>query len=211
MNEPAAQGEADGQRHQGGDRIHREGALLHHPNRCESDGRGSLEDDPPTEGCHRGGGPEHLAGVAARSVMLFRPSMRIDLEKAEQSRLDPDDAGLAGEAFEQRRKKSRAGRLVLRLTWLLASLAAYFLFDMEPAMVALLGAILVVTGPTVIIPLLRHVRPTDRINKTLKWEGILIDPVGAVLAVLVFESVVAGSVESAPPNLPMGVRAAATR
>ena len=46
----------------------------------------------------------------------------IDLEKAEQSRLDPDDAGLAGEAFEQRRKKSRAGRLVLRLIWLLASL-----------------------------------------------------------------------------------------
>ncbi|MCA9171339.1 MAG: cation:proton antiporter, partial [Planctomycetales bacterium] len=56
----------------------------------------------------------------------------------------------------------------------------------------LLGAILVVTGPTVIGPLLRHVRPNRRVSSILKWEGIVIDPIGAVLALLVFESVVHG-------------------
>jgi NhaP-type Na+/H+ or K+/H+ antiporter len=53
----------------------------------------------------------------------------------------------------------------------------------------LLGAIFVVTGPTVVIPLLRHVRPTARVRNATKWEGILNDPVGAILAVLVFEAI----------------------
>ncbi|PHQ35883.1 cation:proton antiporter [Rhodopirellula bahusiensis] len=60
----------------------------------------------------------------------------------------------------------------------------------------LLGAILVVTGPTVIGPLLRQVKPSRRVASTLKWEGIVIDPIGAVLAVLVFEEVVVA--QSAP-------------
>ncbi|MFG0263530.1 MAG: cation:proton antiporter, partial [Rhodopirellula sp. JB055] len=59
-----------------------------------------------------------------------------------------------------------------------------------------LGAILVVTGPTVIGPLLRQVKPSRRVASTLKWEGIVIDPIGAVLAVLVFEEVVLA--QSAP-------------
>lgn len=60
----------------------------------------------------------------------------------------------------------------------------------------LLGAILVVTGPTVIGPLLRQVKPSRRVASTLKWEGIVIDPIGAVLAVLVYEEVVLA--QSAP-------------
>jgi len=51
----------------------------------------------------------------------------------------------------------------------------------------LIGAILVVTGPTVIGPLLRHVRPIGSTGPILKWEGIVIDPIGAMLAVVVFE------------------------
>ena len=54
----------------------------------------------------------------------------------------------------------------------------------------LLGAVLVVTGPTVVIPILRQIRPTGRVSSVLKWEGILIDPIGAILAVLVFESII---------------------
>ena len=61
----------------------------------------------------------------------------------------------------------------------------------EWSLALLLGAILIVTGPTVIIPLLRQVRPEAKINSLLKWEGILNDPIGAVIAVLVFESIVA--------------------
>ena len=77
------------------------------------------------------------------------------------------------------------------ITWLSIGLAAYFLLDFSAPMAALLGAILVVTGPTVIVPLLRHVQPNPRLASTLRWEGILIDPIGAVLAVLVFEAILA--------------------
>jgi NhaP-type Na+/H+ or K+/H+ antiporter len=72
-------------------------------------------------------------------------------------------------------------------------------------MAALLGAILVVTGPTVIIPLLRQIRPTDRIASILRWEGILIDPVGAVLAVLVYESMVLGTMSTLTDVAILGV------
>jgi NhaP-type Na+/H+ or K+/H+ antiporter len=83
------------------------------------------------------------------------------------------------------------------LTWVLGAAAAYYIIglDLQPAV--LLGAILVVTGPTVIVPLLRHVRPVHQVGSTLKWEGILIDPIGAVLAVLVFEALLAGGVDAA--------------
>jgi NhaP-type Na+/H+ or K+/H+ antiporter len=87
-----------------------------------------------------------------------------------------------------------AGRGVFRLvtigalvTWLLTSLSACWLFDFEPGMAALLGAVLVVTGPTVVAPLLRQIRPVRKVASLVKWEGIVIDPIGAVLAVVVFE------------------------
>jgi NhaP-type Na+/H+ or K+/H+ antiporter len=50
----------------------------------------------------------------------------------------------------------------------------------------MLGAILVVSGPTVVLPLLEFVRPSEKVRSVLKWEGVLIDPVGALLGVVVF-------------------------
>ena len=70
-------------------------------------------------------------------------------------------------------------------TWLIAAAAAHFLFDLSTELTLLLGAILIVSGPTVVIPLLRQVRPQSPIAETLRWEGIVIDPIGAVVAVLV--------------------------
>ena len=67
------------------------------------------------------------------------------------------------------------------------TVAAHVCFGFSWRLSALLGAILVVTGPTVIGPLLQQVQPHRRVANTLKWEGIVIDPIGAVLAVLVFE------------------------
>lgn len=75
------------------------------------------------------------------------------------------------------------------LTAVMAAIGAYFLFGMRPAAAALLGTLLVVTGPTVIGPILVSVRPNARISQLLRWEGIVIDPLGAVLALIVFESV----------------------
>lgn len=85
----------------------------------------------------------------------------------------------------------------LIVTWILSALAAYYVLDLEISLAILLGAILVVTGPTVIMPLLRFIRPTGRINSVLKWEGILNDPIGALLAVLVFEGIISGGLEQA--------------
>lgn len=80
-------------------------------------------------------------------------------------------------------------------TWAVISAAAYFILGLGLQLAVLLGAILVVTGPTVVIPLLRQVRPEKRVSSILKWEGILIDPIGATLAVLVFEGIINGGPE----------------
>ncbi len=104
----------------------------------------------------------------------------------------------------RRQELQEVGRLVRNLvslgaliTWFMSAAAAHILLGLEIGLAALLGAILVVTGPTVIVPLLRHVRPVARVASTLKWEGILIDPVGAVLAVLVFQVLLASGAREA--------------
>jgi NhaP-type Na+/H+ or K+/H+ antiporter len=96
------------------------------------------------------------------------------------------------------RELRELGRPVLRLcsvtvaiAWGLITLAGVLLgFAVEVAL--LVGAILVVTGPTVISPILRSLRPTRRVSALLRWEGIVVDPIGAILAVLVFQGVIAG-------------------
>lgn len=92
-----------------------------------------------------------------------------------------------------------AGGVVSRLvsvgvgvTWVISGVAAHYLLGLGWEMSLLLGATLVVTGPTVIIPLLKQIRPQGRVGSILRWEGIVIDPVGAILAVLVFEEIIAG-------------------
>ncbi|MGJ8672483.1 cation:proton antiporter [Rubritalea sp.] len=62
---------------------------------------------------------------------------------------------------------------------------------------AILGSILVVTGPTVIAPLLRHIKPSRKMSSIVKWEGIVVDPIGAIMAVLAFQAALAGDVETA--------------
>jgi len=87
------------------------------------------------------------------------------------------------------------------VTWLVATLAGHFIVGLDWRLSALLGAVLTVTGPTVIQPLLHHIRPTGPVGPTLKWEGIVIDPIGALLAVLVFEAIHAGTLENVFPAL----------
>lgn len=75
------------------------------------------------------------------------------------------------------------------VTWALAAVGSRLLVFETWQVAALAGAILTVTGPTVIGPLLRHVRPSRRAAAVARWEGIVIDPIGAALAVLVYEVV----------------------
>ncbi|MFI7413908.1 cation:proton antiporter [Streptomyces sp. NPDC049627] len=106
------------------------------------------------------------------------------------------DAGLG---LDLRRFAAHTRRVVLRLlwfgvlvTWLSAALLAMPLLGMSWSAAVMLGAIVVVSGPTVVGPLLTFVRPTDRVQRILVWEGSLIDPVGGILGALVFHAVVAG-------------------
>lgn len=101
------------------------------------------------------------------------------------------------------RELRETGRAVFRLvtvgiliTWLLTTLAAKLILGLATPVAVLLGAILIVSGPTVIIPLLHQVRPARRVGAVVKWEGIVNDPIGAVLAVLVFEIILSGGFQA---------------
>lgn len=76
------------------------------------------------------------------------------------------------------------------VTWVIIALASHWLLDFSWKLSFLFGAITVVTGPTVVVPMLRTVRPTANIAKILRWEGIVIDPIGAFLGVLVFQFII---------------------
>ncbi|RLC57733.1 MAG: hypothetical protein DRI30_03740 [Chloroflexi bacterium] len=83
------------------------------------------------------------------------------------------------------------------ITGFLGALGAHLIIGLDEGVAILAGAILVVTGPTVIVPMLEQIRPIGRVSTILRWEGIVIDPIGATLAVLVFEGVVVGDLGDA--------------
>lgn len=73
------------------------------------------------------------------------------------------------------------------VTFFGAAVAAHFIFYLTWEMSFLFSALIIVTGPTVITPILRNIPLKPDVSAVLKWEGILIDPIGALVAVLVFE------------------------
>ncbi|WP_165700466.1 cation:proton antiporter [Alienimonas californiensis] len=134
--------------------------------------------DDPLQG--RGGGaviPERLltpAVALAVAVILFEGGLSLkfrELREIGSAALGLCTAGAA-------------------VTGVLAAIAAKLLVFDTWQLAILAGSIFTVTGPTVIIPLLRQIRPNGRVGAVAKWEGIVIDPVGAVLAVLAFEGIV---------------------
>ena len=107
------------------------------------------------------------------------------------------DAGLG---LDLRKLTGHTRKVVIRLivlgvliTWALAAAVAAPLLGMSRGAAVMLGVILVVSGPTVVGPLLRFVRPTERLQRVLIWEGSLIDPVGGILGALVFHAVAAST------------------
>jgi NhaP-type Na+/H+ or K+/H+ antiporter len=78
------------------------------------------------------------------------------------------------------------------VTWLFGSLAVELLFDVPLEIAVLIGAILIVSGPTVVLPILDFIAPEAKVRSVLKWEGILVDPIGAIIAVVIFGSLDAG-------------------
>lgn len=78
------------------------------------------------------------------------------------------------------------------LNWLLIAAGAHYLAGLSGDIAMLFAALMIVTGPTVINPLLRTMRAENSVSQVLRWEGIMIDPVGALIAVLVFQYLLTG-------------------
>jgi len=99
----------------------------------------------------------------------------------------------------KRSEVKRVGPVITKLitlgsavTFFLAGTAAHFIFDLPWQISFLFSALIIVTGPTVITPILRNIPLKKDLSAVLKWEGILIDPIGALVAVLVFEFISIG-------------------
>lgn len=82
------------------------------------------------------------------------------------------------------------------ITWGAAALCGAFILGFPTSLALLFGAIIVVSGPTVVGPILEFVRPTARLRNLLTWEGVFLDPIGALLAVILFQAIKAGQAAS---------------
>lgn len=92
------------------------------------------------------------------------------------------------------------GRIVRNLcsigmlvTFAVIAWSASWLLDLDWRVASIVGAVLVVTGPTVIAPMLNTMKPVKEVDSILRWEGIVIDPIGALFAVLIFGVVTAAN------------------
>lgn len=103
------------------------------------------------------------------------------------------DAGLGLDLRKlARHTRGIVGRLLLYgvlLTFFVTGTVAPAMFGMPLRVAAMLGMILVVSGPTVVGPILDFVRPSDKVRRILIWEGTLTDPIGAILGALTFHAV----------------------
>ncbi|MFT7580305.1 MAG: NhaP-type Na+/H+ or K+/H+ antiporter/mannitol [Myxococcota bacterium] len=117
-----------------------------------------------------GHGLETVIGLAV-AVILFEGGLTLDVR------------GYARAPVTIRRMLS----VGVVITWLGMALAVWGILDWPVSMSLLAGSLVIVTGPTVISPLLRRMRVRERIHHALYWEGVLIDAVGVFVAVLCFE------------------------
>ncbi len=93
------------------------------------------------------------------------------------------------------------------ITWIVGTAAAAVFTDLSLGASFLLGSILVVSGPTVVGPILRTVRPSRSVASILKWESIFIDGIGAMVAVLTFDVVLIGLAGESPLSISLEVLA----
>jgi NhaP-type Na+/H+ or K+/H+ antiporter len=129
--------------------------------------------------------PQHLLGSAFQPLVSLAVAVILY------------DAGMS---LELRKLRGHTRRIVVRLivlgvpvTLAFGAIFAGLLLEMSPQAALMTGAILVVSGPTVVGPLLGFIRPVERLQRVLSWEGSLIDPVGGILGAVVFHAVLAGT------------------
>jgi NhaP-type Na+/H+ or K+/H+ antiporter len=134
------------------------------------------------------------------AVILFEGALNLDLKRL--------------------RREGRTIRALVTsgalITWVGAALAAHYILGWDWRLAILFGAMVIVTGPTVINPLLRSLRVKPSLATVLEAEGVLIDPIGAILAAITLEAVLApdagslaGHVVGLLPRLALGAGAGA--
>ena len=114
------------------------------------------------------------------------------------------EGGMSLKLGELRRVGSAVGQMVsvaVVVALIGGTAAAHYIAGFDFGLALLLGSILVVTGPTVITPMLKQIKPTANVSSVLKWEGIVNDPTGAILAVLVFEAIATGELHDPSMHL----------
>jgi NhaP-type Na+/H+ or K+/H+ antiporter len=89
------------------------------------------------------------------------------------------------------------------IIWVVVAALSHWIIGMHWAVAFLFGAIMTVTGPTVIMPMIQAVRPTRTVANILRWEGILVDPLGAIIAVLTFSVIIASQLTATWPEVPV--------
>lgn len=105
------------------------------------------------------------------------------------------EGGLTLRARDLKSERSVVLRLIsigALLVWVVGTLAAALFLDVSFEVAILLGAVLIVSGPTVVGPLLRQIRPYGSAGEILRWESILIDPIGVMIATIALEVIIAG-------------------
>ncbi|MFT9449530.1 cation:proton antiporter [Gluconobacter japonicus] len=105
------------------------------------------------------------------AIVVFEGGMALDIRQLRE----------AGEGV------ARLTMLALPINWVLGSLAAHYVAHLEWGTSMLFGAIIVVTGPTVVLPLLRSAKLQPKVAAFLRWEAIVNDPLGAILAAVVLQ------------------------
>ncbi len=121
---------------------------------------------------------------AAVAIILFEGALQLNLREIKESRRSIAHVILIGGS----------------LCWVMTSLAAHYVGGMQWAAATVLGGMLIVTGPTVVIPMLRHARLNKRVSSVLKWESIVNDALGVLAAVLAYEFFLASSGEGVTPG-----------
>lgn len=96
------------------------------------------------------------------------------------------------------------------VTWLVGALVISMVTDLDGPKAFLAGSVLIVSGPTVVIPILRRLMPDPPSGEILEWEGILIDPIGAtigivMLGVVLEDATLIGSITKITITLGAGV------
>lgn len=109
----------------------------------------------------------------AVAIILFEGSLSLDIREIKDSR----------------KSIFRISTIGSFIAWIAGSFAAHYLAGISLDVAFIIGGIFIVTGPTVIMPLLRQAKLKERPATILKWEGIVVDPFGALVALFALQVV----------------------